>query len=165
MKDSHLEHCWIITGQIKDQLWWGRLRRMTKGTPCNVNFDYDYALKREEAKHDFIGMMHTHPTFLAMPSSRDHRTMRAWYNCFGKSLLCLIKGTDGLRAYRYDNDEDPPSECQVKRVGNLVFGSTADLHDAVVNNTLDEYEDEITPELPLNLADYQTILKKYYNVK
>jgi hypothetical protein len=31
--------------------------------------------------------------------------MRAWCRCFGKPLLCLIAGPDGLRGYRFDNDE------------------------------------------------------------
>ena len=30
--------------------------------------------------------------------------MRAWVSAFGKPLLCVIDGTDGLRAYRFDSD-------------------------------------------------------------
>jgi hypothetical protein len=30
--------------------------------------------------------------------------MRAWTSAFGKPLLCLIRGSDGLKAYRFDDD-------------------------------------------------------------
>lgn len=33
--------------------------------------------------------------------------MRAWVGAFGKPLLCLIRGTDGLAAYRFDADDSP----------------------------------------------------------
>jgi hypothetical protein len=31
--------------------------------------------------------------------------MRAWCGAFGKPLLCVIAGPDGLRGYRFDDDE------------------------------------------------------------
>lgn len=119
-----LEHCWLIKGKCDGQLWWGHRCRMTVGAPETVKFDAEYAIKREQTKHDLLGFCHTHPCWPAIPSPRDYRTMRAWYNCFGKSLLCVIDGTDGLRGYWFDNDEDDPIECQVKRFGNLLVGTT-----------------------------------------
>ena len=123
---NHNEESWVILGNWEDQLWWGRMRKMTNGEPCLVDFQskVERLLKREEVKGDIIGFYHTHPGFSATPSSRDDRTMGAWVNCFGKSLLCVIKGVDGVRGYWYDNDEDPPVECQVKRFGSLLVGTT-----------------------------------------
>jgi hypothetical protein len=61
---------------------------------------------------------------IAHYSSRDDRTMKAWVLALGKPLVCCISGTDGLRAWWYLNDEDPPVEYQVKSLRGLVFGVT-----------------------------------------
>lgn len=122
--DPQLEHCWVLVGDLDHKLWWGRMRRMTRGAPCSVSFDAPYALAREEAHGDVVGFLHTHPGMIAIPSDRDYRTMRAWVSCFGKSLVCVIEGTDGLRGYWFDDDESAPIECQVKSFGSLLVGTT-----------------------------------------
>ena len=50
--------------------------------------------------------------------------MRAWVTCLGRPLVCCINGTDGLRAWWYLNDEDPPVEYQAHKVRDRVFGIT-----------------------------------------
>jgi hypothetical protein len=70
-----------------------------------VRFDGAWALKREEKYGDLVGFLHTHPDGPASPSTRDVRTMRTWCSAFGKPLLCLISSPEGLRGYRFDNDE------------------------------------------------------------
>lgn len=74
------------------------------GRPASVEFDGPAVLEREERKGDVIGFLHTHPNSDAEPSRRDLRTMRAWVSAFGKPLLCVIEGIDGLAAYRFDDD-------------------------------------------------------------
>jgi proteasome lid subunit RPN8/RPN11 len=69
-----------------------------------VQFDGPWVLRREERQGDVIGFLHTHPGMAARPSRRDVRTMRAWCSAFGKPLLCLIAGVDGLRGWRFDDD-------------------------------------------------------------
>ena len=138
--DNHLEHCWILLGGEDRKLWWGHCHKMTKGQPCSVDFDANYVLKMEETKSNVIGFYHTHPGMLAVPSDRDHRTMRAWHNSFGKSLVCVIKGSDGLRAWWYDDDESNPLECQVKQFGGLLVGTTE------VNNPFEGLDFEVRPE-------------------
>ncbi len=118
------EECWMITGKIDKKLWHGHLERMSSGDPVSVAFDADDVIKRDEILHDLVGFCHTHPTFIAYPSSRDIKTMGAWVNCLGKSLLCLIKGTDGLRGYWFDDDGGEFTECQAIQVEHMVFGTT-----------------------------------------
>ncbi len=42
-----------------------------------------------------VAVYHSHPTSPAVPSATDLRE-----NPFGKSVLCVIAGTDGVRAWR-----------------------------------------------------------------
>jgi proteasome lid subunit RPN8/RPN11 len=70
-----------------------------------VQFDGPWVLEREERRHDVIGFLHTHPDGPPSPSRRDVRTMRAWCSAFGKPLLCLIASPNGVRGYRFDDDE------------------------------------------------------------
>lgn len=137
--DCHLEHSWILIGNSKGKLWWGHRRKMTRGQPCSVDFDPNYAITREQTKGDVVGFLHTHPGMIASPSSTDYNTIRAWVNCFGKPLVCVIQGADGLRGYWFDDDESPPVECQVKRFGNLLFGTT-ELEDEEFFNDSDPTE-------------------------
>ena len=71
---------------------------------AQVEFDGPATLAREERRHDVVGFLHTHPQFAASPSRRDVATMRAWVMAFGKPLLCLIRGSDGLVGWRFDDD-------------------------------------------------------------
>jgi hypothetical protein len=76
------------------------------GQPASVEFDWNWALEREERRGDVLGFYHTHPAGLVTPSWRDIKTMQAWVTCLGKPLLCLIKRDSTLAAYLFQTDED-----------------------------------------------------------
>lgn len=118
------EQCWVLVGGIDGDLWWGEKAQLHEGSPASVAFDPNYAMKRDEQHGDVVGFIHTHPSFTAHYSMRDDRTMKAWVLSLGKPLVCCILGTDGLRAWWYLNDEDPPVEYQAKSLRGIVFGMT-----------------------------------------
>jgi proteasome lid subunit RPN8/RPN11 len=93
-----------------------------------VHFDGDLVLRREERRHDVLGFFHTHPGMAAVPSGLDLRTMRAWCSCFGKPLLCVIAGTDGVRGYRFDDDTSDGVELDTIEVfsGGVIVGVESD---------------------------------------
>jgi proteasome lid subunit RPN8/RPN11 len=97
------EQCWVLTGEQRGRVWLARRMARTVGLPAKVEFDAAAALAREERRGDVIGFWHTHPSFTATPSARDVATMQAWVSAFGKPLLCLIEGTDGLVGYCFDS--------------------------------------------------------------
>lgn len=132
------EHCWILVGGWREDLWWGKRVKPSEGAPCSVAFSSDYVLQRDEKYHDVVGFIHTHPGMTAHYSSRDDRTMKAWVCALGKPLVCCIIGTDGLRAWWYLNDEDPPVEYQAKSLRGIVFGMTPE-------EFFDEEAEEIVP--------------------
>ena len=106
MKRKQLcEESWVLVGQRRGRIWLARRIWLSRGEPAEVAFDAAKVLAREERRGDVVGFFHTHPTFVAKPSKRDIATMRAWVSTFGKPLLCLIAGTDGLRGFRFDDDE------------------------------------------------------------
>jgi proteasome lid subunit RPN8/RPN11 len=102
---SLVEQCWILLGARRGRIWLCRRARRSSGERCSVPFDGAWVLEREETRGDVVGFLHTHPDGPALPSERDVRTMRAWRRAFGKPLLCVIAAPDGLRAFRFDNDE------------------------------------------------------------
>lgn len=115
------EQSWICTGGTLDRLWYGHLSHESEGHPGAVGFPYQWVMDREESKGDIVGFMHTHPGMMASPSLRDDATMHQWVMCFGKPLLCLIEGNNGLRGYLYFDDESDPIPCYtVKQFGQLV---------------------------------------------
>lgn len=119
------EQCWMLVGGINGDLWWGeKFGPQSEGTPASVAFDPDFVIKREEEHGDVVGFIHTHPSFTAHYSMRDDRTMKAWVLSLGKPLVCCIIGTDGLRAFWYNNDEDPPTEETVHSLRGAIFGLT-----------------------------------------
>lgn len=99
------EECWPLVGERRGRLWFARKLRRTVGSPASVEFDGPAILAREEKRRDIVGFLHTHPSFPAEPSQRDVATMQAWVSAFGKPLLCLIHGTDGLAGYLFDSDD------------------------------------------------------------
>lgn len=99
------EHCWVLVGHRRGRVWYARRLGRVEGAPTRVEFDAAAVLQREERRGDVVGFLHTHPAGLAKPSQRDLHTMRAWAACFGKPMLCLIDGTDGLAGYCFDDDE------------------------------------------------------------
>jgi proteasome lid subunit RPN8/RPN11 len=120
------EQCWVLLGGWKDDLWWGKCVKPREGHPSSVEFNplVKYIIEREEAHHDVIGFIHTHPTFTAHYSMRDDRTMKAWVLSFGKPMVCCIRGTDGLRAWWYLDDERKPVEYQARSLRGVLFGVT-----------------------------------------
>ena len=115
------EQSWVATGGILGRLWYGHLSHESEGHPGAVDFPFAWVNHREESKGDIVGFCHTHPGMTASPSMRDYATMQAWVASFGKPLMCLIEGVDGLKAYLYFDDESPCIRCKtVKRFGQLV---------------------------------------------
>jgi len=59
---------------------------------------------------------------------RDERTMHAWCSSFGKPLLCLILSPQGLRGYRFENDESDGVELELVEVfpRGIVIGVEVD---------------------------------------
>lgn len=100
-----VEECWTLRGEYRGRVWLCRPVRCASGERTSVRFDGAWALEREEKHGDVVGFLHTHPDGPSVPSARDVRTMRAWCSAFGKPLLCLIVSPDGIRGYRFDNDD------------------------------------------------------------
>jgi proteasome lid subunit RPN8/RPN11 len=99
------EQCWILLGQHRGRIWYCRRVRHSRGERTSVRFNAAWVLSREETHGDVVGFLHTHPDGPATPSQRDVRTIRAWCSAFGKPLLCLIAAPEGMRGYRFDDDE------------------------------------------------------------
>lgn len=117
------EQSWILTGGYHRRLWWGYLSHESEGHPGAVGFPYKWVNDREEKTGDIVGFMHTHPGMLASASLRDDATMAQWVLSFGKPLICLIEGINGLKGYLYYSDEQPPITIRtIKRFGQLVVG-------------------------------------------
>lgn len=104
-KTCEIEECWMLVGQHRGRIWYGRRIQYSHGNQVRVCFDGAWALKREEDRGDVIGFLHTHPNGPSAPSGRDVRTMRAWCSAFGKPLVCVIADPDGMHGYRFDDDE------------------------------------------------------------
>lgn len=123
-----VEQCWTLVGEHRGRIWHCRRVRPTTGERASVRFDGDWALKREEKHGDVVGFLHTHPEGPASPSNRDVRTMRAWCGSFGKPLLCLIAGPDGLRGFRFDDDVSTGEKLAIVEVfpRGVVIGVDAD---------------------------------------
>jgi hypothetical protein len=116
------EICYVLIGKKSDNFWVAKKLYQGSGTPVSVNFDAEYVLNHEEKKGNVLGFYHTHPGMIAYPSGRDFRTMNAWTNCFGKPLVCLIEGIDGLKGYWFIDDEQPIKVCRVEEMGTLFIG-------------------------------------------
>jgi len=123
-----VEHCWTLVGQRRGPIWYCRRLQAHRGEPARVCFDGPWVLAREERRHDVLGFYHTHPGMPARPSRRDVRTMRAWCSAFGKPLLCVIAGADGIRGYRFDDDTSAGVELAVVATfpQSVVIGVEAD---------------------------------------
>lgn len=109
-----------LTGGRLSYYWWGYGKWPSEGQPAEVSFDHKLVMENESK---IVGFYHTHPSFTATPSGTDIRTMGAWTVCFGRPLICLIDGIDGLKAYWFEDDEKPFREAWVKRLDNLFIGS------------------------------------------
>jgi hypothetical protein len=117
------EESWILTGGTHRRLFWGYMSHRSEGHPGSVNFPYKWVNQREELENDVVGFYHTHPCFIASPSPRDDATMAQWVLSFGKPLICLIEGINGLKGYLYYSDEQPPIPIRtIKSFGQLIVG-------------------------------------------
>jgi proteasome lid subunit RPN8/RPN11 len=123
-----VERCWTLLGGRRGRIWFCRRVRQAQGERASVRFDGAWALKREERHGDVVGFLHTHPDGPVSPSGRDVRTMRAWRRAFGKPLLCLIAGPEGMRGYRFDDDESAGEALAVVETfpRGVVIGVDAD---------------------------------------
>jgi proteasome lid subunit RPN8/RPN11 len=108
-----VEQCWTLVGERQGRIWCARKLRRQSGQPTQVEFDGPWVLRREERHGDVVGFYHTHPGMPALLSNRDVRTMRAWCSAFGKPLLCLIDGMEGVRGYLVADDESAGKEIAV----------------------------------------------------
>jgi proteasome lid subunit RPN8/RPN11 len=98
-----VEECWILVGARRGRTWRARRVRYRRGEHATVTADGAWALAREEARGDVLGFFHTHPMGGLHPSSRDVRTMRAWCDAFGKSLICVIATPTPIGGWRFDD--------------------------------------------------------------
>jgi proteasome lid subunit RPN8/RPN11 len=117
-RSPRCEECWVLVGERRGSIWLGRLLDRVVGKPATVEFDGPGVLAREEQLSDVIGFLHTHPDCEANLSQRDIHTMQAWTSAFGKPLLCLIEGTDGLRAYLFENSDSKGNPVHIERFTN-----------------------------------------------
>ena len=123
-----IEHCWALLGQRRGRIWYARRNNHSRGSNTRVEFDADTVIDREERRRDVIGFLHTHPHTEARPSRRDVDTMRAWVGSFGKPMLCLIEGVDGLAGFVFHDDESSGDRLLLveKFPRGIVIGVEAD---------------------------------------
>lgn len=123
----NLEECWVMTGSRGKWFWKAKYDHYSVGLPASVAFDYNRVLEIEDAHKagngpPLLGWAHTHPHWLATPSSTDDATMHAWTDCLGRDLLCCIHGTDGWRAWWYMKNQSAPKEVSIMRFSKNFFG-------------------------------------------
>lgn len=121
MKDNEVYQG--LVGGRHGKFWWGRGFWDAEGQPASVHFDYQLVLDRWLEHRDVVGFYHTHPHFTARPSSTDYQTMGAWTVTLGCPLVCLIEGTDGLKAHWFIDDETSHITGWVRRVAGLFVGN------------------------------------------
>jgi len=111
-----------LIGGIAGRYWYGVGHWPTEGSPGRVRFDPKIVMERELAHRDIVGFYHTHPGMEAWPSIIDYRAMHGWTLSFGKPLVCLIEGADGLKAHWFIDDETEICTSWVKRFGDIFVG-------------------------------------------
>ena len=122
MKDNEVYEG-LIGGIYSDRYWWAKsLGDNAEGSPGKVEFDFRVVYDREESHGDVVGFYHTHPHCAGRPSLTDYATMGTWTLSFGRPLLCLIEGTDGLNANWFIDDETEHISEWVRKVGDLFVG-------------------------------------------
>src|SRR5262245_42431284 len=100
---NRVEESWTLVGAHRAGLWHCRRLRYRSGGAASVSADGAWTLRREESRGDIVGFMHTHPMGGLHPSGRDVRTMRAWCDALGKSLICVIETPTAVGAWRFDD--------------------------------------------------------------
>lgn len=153
------EQCWVLMGKRRgSRFWMGKYDRYTEGQPASVVFDNDYVW---ENRDKIVGWIHTHPSWTANPSSIDNATMKAQVGAIGKPMVCVIQGTDGIRAWWYFDDESPAVEGKVTRMGKRLFGRVPKFLPQVVymKKALDTGEKEWKEDIDEEIVD--KILSRY----
>jgi len=124
-----VEECWILVGRRHAGAWRARRVRYRCGEPAQVMADGAWALKREETRGDVLGFFHTHPMGGLRPSVRDVRTMRAWCDAFGKSLICVIATPHAIGGWRFDDyQSDGETLASVELSGKNTLIATENSH-------------------------------------
>ena len=78
----------------------------TQKSPDLVSFDYKKVLKYEDSEEfEIIGFYHTHPVNCNYMSDIDIKTMKAWRNCLGRDLLCMIRSGNDLNMWRFSKKD------------------------------------------------------------
>jgi len=111
-----------LVGHVVGHYWYGVGQWPNEGSPGEVEFDHNAVMKRDEEHGDVVGFFHTHPMSLASPSMTDYATMGAWTVCFGKPLVCCIKGVNGHKAHWFIDDETKHVTGWVRRFGDIWIG-------------------------------------------
>lgn len=112
----------LIGGSI-GRFWWAKsFEDDSEGTPGQVKFNPNLIMDREDSQGDIIGFYHTHPQWIGSPSPTDYRTMSGWIVSFGRPLLCLIEGTDGLNANWFIEYDQNHVVGKVWKFGKYYFG-------------------------------------------
>lgn len=110
-----------LVGGVLGRYWWGVGHWDSEGSVSRVAFDHKKVMEREEQHGDVVGFYHTHPCTPSSPSQTDYMTMGGWTVCFGRPLVCLIRGTNGLKAHWFIDDEKPHVTSWVKCFGGRIF--------------------------------------------
>lgn len=120
--DNEVYHGMI--GKIVGRCWIARsLGDNEEGSPGQVGFNWKRIDERETSHGDIVGFYHTHPHCAGQPSSTDYMTMGTWTVSFGRPLLCLIEGTDGLNANWFKDDESCHVVGKIMKLGKWYIGT------------------------------------------
>jgi len=102
-----VEKAGLLFGEKAGKTWTCHLQHLSSGSAVRVEFDWKTVFEHETKRGNVLGFFHTHPSGMTKPSRRDIRTMRAWCDCLGKPLLCMIGVPDvrdgALYAYLFTN--------------------------------------------------------------
>jgi len=112
MIDEEIEHLWVLFGRtiriLGLEFTFSKSVYLNFGTSSEVGFNADSLVSEEEQTGRVVGFLHTHPHCDASPSNRDRKTMFGWVGCFGKPLICAIRGIDGTNFWVYTDDHSEP---------------------------------------------------------
>jgi proteasome lid subunit RPN8/RPN11 len=122
------ETCFILVGKHEDNRWTCRKVKRHTGESARVEFDASWVLKREEARGDVQGFLHTHLAGFSNLSRRDLRTMTAWVSCLGKPLLCVVVSGEEIRGFVFTDDRGRPSKLESIALHgtNWIIGAACD---------------------------------------
>lgn len=80
------ERCWIVYGFWIGPFVIGKLKYLSEGETCSVDFDWQKGLSKY-----VLGWFHTHPESVSLsPSNEDIKTMKSWVRTLERPLICGI---------------------------------------------------------------------------